>query len=150
MASGKGHILGGLVFLWLFLTILANFFFVPSAMEIIIFTAIAVMFSLWPDVDIKSLGQKVFYTIFFVTDAILVFYFQDYKTAAFFGLLIILPILAKHRGWTHSRLTAVLLPTPLLLVPMYVFEGSLAQGLPYYIAAVTGYFSHLFFDKKLI
>ena len=89
MASGKGHILGGLVFLWLFLTILANFFFVPSAMEIIIFTAIAVMFSLWPDVDIKSLGQKVFYTIFFVTDAILVFYFQDYKTAAVFGLLII-------------------------------------------------------------
>ena len=150
MASGKGHILGGLVFLWLFLTILANFFFVPSAMEIIIFAAIAVMFSLWPDVDIKSLGQKVFYTIFFVTDAILVFYFQDYKTAAFFGLLIILPILAKHRGWTHSRLTAVLLPTPLLLVPMYVFEGSLAQGLPYYFAAVTGYFSHLFFDIKLI
>ena len=150
MASGKGHILGGLVFLWLFLTILANFFFVPSTMEIIIFTAIAVMFSLWPDVDIKSLGQKVFYTIFFVTDAILVFYFQDYKTAAFFGLLIILPILAKHRGWTHSRLTAVLLPTPLLLVPMYVFEGSLAQGIPYYFAAVTGYFSHLFFDKKLI
>lgn len=150
MASGKGHILGGLVFLWLFLTILANFFFVPSAMEIIIFAAIAVMFSLWPDVDIKSIGQKVFYTIFFVTDAILVFYFQDYKTAAFFGLLIILPILSKHRGWTHSRLTAVLLPTPLLLVPMYVFEGSLAQGLPYYFAAVTGYFSHLFFDKKLI
>jgi len=150
MASGKGHILGGLVFLWLFLTILANFFFVPSAMEIIIFAAIAVMFSLWPDVDIKSIGQKVFYTIFFVTDAILVFYFQDYKTAAFFGLLIILPILSKHRGWTHSRLTAVLLPTPLLLVPMYVFEGSLAQGIPYYFAAVTGYFSHLFFDKKLI
>ena len=150
MASGKGHILGGLVFLWLFLTILANYFFVPSAMEIIIFAAIAVMFSLWPDVDIKSIGQKVFYTIFFVTDAILVFYFQDYKTAAFFGLLIILPILSKHRGWTHSRLTAVLLPTPLLLVPMYVFEGSLAQGIPYYFAAVTGYFSHLFFDKKLI
>ena len=150
MASGKGHILGGLVFLWLFLTILANFFFVPSAMEIIIFAAIAVMFSLWPDVDINSIGQKVFYTIFFVTDAILVFYFQDYKTAAFFGLLIILPILAKHRGWTHSRLTAVLLPTPLLLVPKYVFEGSIAQGIPYYFAAVTGYFSHLFFDKKLI
>ena len=150
MASGKGHILGGLVFLWLFLTILANFFFVPSAMEIIIFAAIAVMFSLWPDVDIKSIGQKVFYTIFFVTDAVLVFYFQDYKTAAFFGLLIILPILAKHRGWTHSRLTAILLPTPLLLVPMYVFEGSIAQGIPYYFAAVTGYFSHLFFDKKLI
>ena len=150
MASGKGHIVGGFVFLWLFLTILSNYFFVPSAMEIVIFTAIAVMFALWPDVDIKSLGQKVFYTIFFVTDATLVFYFKDYKTAAFFGLLIILPVLAKHRGWTHSKITAVLLPTPLLLVPMYAYDGALMEGLPYYFAAVTGYFSHLFFDKKLI
>jgi len=89
MASGKGHIVGGFVFLWLFLAILSNFFFVPSVMEIVIFTAITVMFALWPDVDIKSLGQKVFYSIFFVTDATLVFYFKDYKTAAFFGLLII-------------------------------------------------------------
>ena len=150
MASGKRHIIGGFVFFWLFLTILSNFFFIPSVMEIIIFAAIAVMFSLWPDVDIKSLGQKVFYTIFFITDTTLIFYFKDYKTAAFFGLLIILPVLAKHRGWTHSKITAVLLPTPLLLVPMYAYEGTLMEGLPYYFAAVTGYFSHLFFDKKLI
>ena len=150
MASGKGHIVGGLVFLWLFLTILSNFFFIPSTMEIMIYAAIAVMFSLWPDVDIKSIGQKVFYTIFFITDAILVFYFQDYKTAAFFGLLIILPVLSNHRGWTHSRITAVVLPSPLILLPMYLSGGTLLEGLPYYCAAVTGYFSHLFFDKKLI
>ena len=150
MSSGKRHIVGGFVFLWLFLTILSNFFFVPSAMEIVIFTAIAILFSLWPDVDIKSIGQKTFYSIFFVTDAILIFYFKDYKIAAFFGLLIILPVLAKHRGWTHSKVTAVLLPIPLLLVPMYVSDGTLLEGLPYYFAAVTGYFSHLFFDKKLI
>ena len=150
MASGKGHIVGGVIFAWLFLALLSNYFFVPTPTEIVIFVGLAVMFSLWPDVDIKSIGQKVFYTIFFITDAILVFYFQDYKAAAFFGLLIILPVLAKHRGWTHSKITAVLLPTPLLLVPMYVFEGTLAEGLPYYFAAVAGYFSHLFFDKKLI
>ena len=149
MSSGKRHIVGGFVFLWLFLTILSNFFFVPSAMEIVIFTAIAVLFSLWPDVDIKSIGQKTFYSIFFVTDAILIFYFKDYKTAAFFGLLIILPVLSKHRGWTHSKITAVLFPAPLVLVPMYVFGGTLLEGLPYYFAAMTGYFSHLFFDKKL-
>ena len=149
MASGKGHLLGGFVFAWIFLAILSNIFFVPSAMEVVIFVGIAVMFSLWPDVDIKSIGQKVFYSIFFVTDSILVFYFKDYKTAAFFGLLIILPVLAKHRGWTHSTITAILLPTPLLLVPMYVIDGNLVQGLPYYFSAVAGYFSHLFFDKKL-
>ena len=150
MSSGKGHIVGGFVFLWLFLTVLSNFFFVPSAVEIVIFAAIAILFALWPDLDIKSIGQKLFFTVFFAVDVVLIFYFQDYKSAAFFGLLIILPILAKHRGWTHSRVTAVLLPTPLLLVPMGMHGGTLAEGLPYYFAAVTGYFSHLFFDKKLI
>jgi hypothetical protein len=150
MASGKGHLLGGLVFLWAFLTILANYFFVPNSMEIIIYGAIIILFSLWPDVDIKGLGQKFFYTIFFITDLFLIFYFEEYKASAYFGLLIILPILAKHRGWTHYRSTAVLLPLPLITVPFYVFNGSLIEGVPYYLAAVTGYFSHLFFDKKLI
>ena len=129
---------------------MANYFFVPNAMEIVIYAAIILMFSLWPDVDIKGLGQKVFYTIFFITDLILIFYFQHYKAAAYFGLLIILPILAKHRGWTHYRITAIILPLPLILVPLFVFNGTLFEGIPFYLAAVTGYFSHLFFDKKLI
>ena len=150
MSSGKGHIVGGFVFLWLFLTVLSNYFFVPSAMEIVIFAAIAIMFALWPDVDIKSIGQKLFYTIFFITDVVLIFYFKELETAAYFGLLIILPILAKHRGWTHWRSTAILLPVPLMLAPMYMYGGTLLEGAPYYCAAVTGYFSHLFFDKKLL
>ena len=150
MASGIGHLVGGVDFLWIFLTVMANYFFVPDAIEIVIYAAIIIMFSLWPDVDIKGLGQKVFYSIFFITDVILIFYFQHYKAAAYFGLIIILPILAKHRGWTHYRITAILLPLPLVLVPLFVFDGTLAEGLPFYFAAVTGYFSHLFFDKILI
>ena len=150
MASGKGHLVGGVVFLWLFLTILANYFFIPNPIEIVIFAAIIILFSLWPDVDIKGLGQKVFYTIFFITDLVLIFYFENHKAAAYFGLLIILPILAKHRGWTHYRTTAVLFPLPLILVPLFVFDGTLIEGVPYYFSAVTGYFSHLFFDKKLV
>jgi|TARA_B110000881_G_C18484457_1_gene468376 hypothetical protein len=150
MASGKGHLVGGVVFLWIFLTVMANYFFVPDAIEIVIYAAIIILFSLWPDVDIKGLGQKVFYFIFFITDLILIFYFQHFKAAAYFGLIIILPILAKHRGWTHYRITAILLPLPLVLVPLFVFDGTLAEGLPFYFAAVTGYFSHLFFDKILL
>ena len=150
MASGKGHLVGGVVFLWIFLTVMANYFFVPDAIEIVIYAAIIILFSLWPDVDIKGLGQKVFYSIFFITDLILIFYFQHFKAAAYFGLIIILPILAKHRGWTHYRITAILLPLPLVLVPLFVFDGTLAEGLPFYFAAVTGYFSHMFFDKILI
>ena len=149
MAGGKGHLIGGFIFIIILLHTITHYFYRPAPLDLVLYVAIGLMFAVWPDVDIKSIGQKFFYSVFFLVDLFLVFS-EEYKIAAFFGLIIILPILAKHRGWTHSRLTAVLLPTPLLLVPMYVFEGSLAQGIPYYFAAVTGYFSHLFFDKKLI
>ena len=62
MASGKGHLVGGVIFAWIFLALFSNYFFVPTPTEIVIFVGLAVMFSLWPDVDIKSIGQKVFYT----------------------------------------------------------------------------------------
>ena len=34
---------------------------------------------------------------------------EEYKIAAYFGLVIITPLLSKHRGWTHSSLTMFLL-----------------------------------------
>ena len=34
--------------------------------------------------------------------------------------------------------------------PVFVFDGKIIDGIPFYCAAVTGYMSHLFFDKKLI
>tara|TARA_B100001758_G_C18238733_1_gene519337 strand:+ start:146 stop:598 length:453 start_codon:yes stop_codon:yes gene_type:complete len=149
MASGKGHLVGGAVFLWLFLIVLSNYFFVPSPMETVLYSAIVILFSVWPDVDISSIGQKIFYSIFFITDAILIFYFNDHTSAAYFGLLIILPVLAKHRGWTHWRITAIILPLPIIIAPMYIYGGTIIEGIPFYCAAVTGYFSHLFFDGEL-
>jgi hypothetical protein len=149
MASGKGHVVGGVAFVWLFLIVLSNYFFIPSIMEIFIYSSIIILFSLWPDIDISSLGQKVFYTIFFFTDIALIFYFKEIEIAAYFGLLIILPILANHRGWTHWKITAILLPTPILLAPYFFLDGALSDGLPYYFSAVTGYISHLFFDGEL-
>ena len=118
-------------------------------METVLFSAIIILFSVWPDVDISSIGQKIFYTIFFITDAILIFYFKDHTSAAYFGLLIILPVLAKHRGWTHWKTTAIILPLPIIIGPMYIYGGTIFEGIPFYCAAVTGYFSHLFFDGEL-
>ena len=44
MASGKGHIVGGVIFAWLFLALLSNYFFVPTPTEIVMFVGVAVMF----------------------------------------------------------------------------------------------------------
>ena len=87
MASGKGHLFGGFLFTLLFIHIVYNYFFVPSIIDLILYIALGLMFAVWPDVDIKSYGQKFFYIIFFLVDVFLI-YQQSYKIAAYFGLII--------------------------------------------------------------
>lgn len=104
-----------------------------------------VLFALFPDVDIKSRGQLVFYRVFIVLDVILLLA-GEFTLAAYFGLLALVPIVSRHRGWTHSYAAMILVPMPVLLVPMYLADHIVADGVPLYLGAVTGYFSHLLAD----
>ena len=63
MASGKGHLIGGFIFIIIFIHIISHYFFQPTLIDIILYIAIGLMFAVWPDVDIKSIGQKFFYSI---------------------------------------------------------------------------------------
>lgn len=134
---------------------------------------VALLFGLWPDVDIKSKSQKVFYTVLFVLNAVLIFVFQFYVAAALLGLFAMLPILSRHRGWTHSRITMILLPGLFFVIPVYLEHptwsiGSvelhdlidslfkwerlpdvLLDSLIFYLAGVIGYASHLYLDGIL-
>lgn len=134
--------------------------------------AIAVLFGLWPDVDIKSKSQKIFYTTLFGLNVVLIVFGQKYLESALLGLLAMLPIMSKHRGWTHARVTMVLLPGLFLLVPIYGaypewhgggtyldafnallewedLPGVVLTGLPFYVASFIGYATHLHLDGIL-
>jgi len=138
---------GGLILMIIVIHFFYHSFFNPTLIEIFWYIIIATMFALWPDVDIKSKGQKLFYIIFFSTDLYLILTSQ-FKISAFFGLIIILPILSKHRGWTHTYLAMLLIPSPILFYPMLSIGSFDFIGFPYYLAAVTGYLSHLLLDRK--
>ena len=148
MAGGKGHLIGGFIFIIILLHTITHYFYRPTPLDLVLYIAIGLMFAVWPDVDIKSIGQKFFYSVFFLVDLFLV-YSEEYKIAAYFGLIIILPILAKHRGWTHSIPAMFLVPAPILLYPIYISGSFDFSGGPYYACAVTGYFSHLVLDGKI-
>lgn len=111
---------------------------------------LAALFSLFPDIDIKSKGQMLFYRLFLLFDGYLLVR-EMYKEAAVLGFLTLLPIISRHRGWTHTIFSAILIPSPLLLAPMYLAKswGAL-DGLPYYLGAVAGYVSHLIADGMLL
>ena len=81
--------------------------------------AVAVLFGLWPDVDIKSKSQKIFYTVLFALNVALIVFLQKYVESALLGLFAMLPIMSKHRGWTHAKITMILLPSVFLLIPIY-------------------------------
>ena len=145
---------------------------IAAPLKIIGCFAVAVLFGLWPDVDIKSKSQKIFYSVLFAVNLVLIVFLQKYLESALLGLFAMLPIMSKHRGWTHARITMILLPGVFLLIPIYSahsewgtegnpvdlfnaltewdgLTGALRSGVPFYVASFIGYASHLHLDGIL-
>lgn len=158
MAGYRGHLAGATLFFGLYFAAVAAVFAVDAAYArftlaeqvgypVALF-GICLLFGLWPDVDTNSVGQNLFYSLFFVVDLVLVLT-KQFEEAAYFGLLALLPILGKHRGWTHTWWAMLAVPLPLLVLPYVLFPERPLAGLPFYGAAVAGYSSHLVFDGLL-
>ena len=145
---------------------------IAAPLKIIGCFIVAVLFGLWPDVDIKSKSQKIFYSVLFAVNLILILFLQKYLESALLGLFAMLPIMSKHRGWTHAKITMILLPGVFLLIPIYsaysewaadgnlvdIFNAlagwdgltdALRSGVPFYVASFIGYASHLHLDGIL-
>ncbi|MDX1765911.1 MAG: metal-dependent hydrolase [Candidatus Saccharimonadales bacterium] len=159
MSNYRGHVAGAALFSVAYLAILTlvfNLEIIPTDREIfsgfafpIVLVGLSVMFGLFPDVDINSHAQNIFYSMFFVVDIWLIAT-KNFEEAAYLGLIAMLPVISKHRGWTHKKISMVLIPMPLLLMPAANNPDDIWVGLPYYGAAVVGYFSHLWFDRLIL
>jgi len=154
MSGYRGHISTAIIF-GLLLLVGLSFTSVAAAMPVperlfkgCVIVWLAVIFALFPDIDIKSKGQLLFYRLFFVLDLILLIR-GYYREAALLGFLTLIPILSRHRGWTHTIWAMLLIPLPILAGPMYFAKAPTTEGLPYYLGAVAGYLSHLVADGML-
>lgn len=110
---------------------------------------LAMLFSLWPDIDTNSKGQDIFFRAAFGLDVLLIAT-GHLEAAAYFGLICMFPIIGKHRGWTHSKWAMFVVPAPIVVVPYINRSELLATFLVFYGAAVVGYFSHLLLDGLII
>jgi len=155
MSGYRGHLAGAAVFFGIYLAGLALVYSVDQAyrqfsdVELVAYPVallgLCLMFGLWPDVDTNSKGQNLFYLLFFLVDVVLIAT-RRFEQAAYLGLFCILPALGKHRGWTHTYLAMLIIPSPLLVLPYLLAPERPLAGLPFYGAAVVGYFSHLVMD----
>lgn len=154
MANWKGHVVGGVA---LGASYVAAMTLVPverfaemagllhdwQALAAVM--VISVLFALFPDVDTNSKGQNIFFGLALAVDIALI-WSGNIQAAAYLGLIAMLPVVGKHRGWTHSKLAMLLVPLPILIVPYLYNDNILPISIVYYGAAVAGYFSHLLFD----
>jgi membrane-bound metal-dependent hydrolase YbcI (DUF457 family) len=151
MAGYRGHISTGVIFGGL-LVVGLGYTSLAAAMPMeervlkgVVIVWLAVLFSLFPDIDIKSKGQLLYYRLFFLLDLLLLVAGR-FEEAALLGFLALLPIISRHRGWTHTLWAMLLIPLPILIGPMYISNSTATEGLPYYLGAVAGYLSHLLAD----
>lgn len=146
MSLYKGHIAGGIFAFILYIAALVLFFSYKPDYETLIWFGLCILGSIWPDIDTSSLAQKIFYGFFLLLDGVFILA-GEYKKAAILGFFALLPIIGKHRGWTHSLSAAFLVPSPLLVLPI-IKPGLNAGGLEYYTPVVIGYLSHLALDRE--
>ena len=109
---------------------------------------IAFFSSIFPDVDTKSRAQILFYRLIFLVEVALMLR-RKFETAAILGLFAITPLLGGHRGWTHSRMAMLFVPSLFILIPSLIGGGFILEGLPFSIASFIGYVSHLYRDGRL-
>ena len=156
MAGYKGHIAGATLLGGAYLASLVYLFTIDAAYQRftvlerigypLALLTLALLFGLWPDVDTDSKGQEVFYSIFFAADLFLIVT-EQFQAAAYLGLVAVLLVLSRHRGWTHTWWAMLLVPSPLLVLPYLHMPERPLVGLPFYGAAVVGYLSHLVVDR---
>ena len=148
MASYRGHTVGGIVAVAVMLGACNYLLSFPVEWrDGATYLCVGVLGALFPDVDTNSRGQDIFYSVFFVLDIVLIAV-KKYDYAAFLGLVVILPVLGRHRGWTHTWWAMIIVPLPIIILPVIFFGAAPRMLAPYYACAVAGYLSHLIVDWK--
>jgi len=99
MPNYRGHLAGGAVtFLAIVLCAQKQYTHVLTLTQWLIFTLLGALF---PDIDIKSTGRKIFFRILTLA-FIYTLYLQEYSTCVFIIIMGLIPFCVKHRGIFHS------------------------------------------------
>ena len=123
----------------------------------------AVFMALFPDLDTTSVPQRWFFRAMFVMLAIL--YFQkELEVFCLLAFVTLLPVMHKHRGWTHWKVTPGVVAVFLAIIWEYFrvqdtwrdrfsWENvwvALHSSWAFVFACVLGHYTHLLLDSRRI
>lgn len=123
----------------------------------------AFLMALFPDLDTASIPQRWYVRIMFV--GLVTTLIAGWRELfAVLALLALLPLLHRHRGWTHWPITPWLVALLLAVAQEYADAraswfsrfswqdvGSLLlEGWPFVLACVLGHYTHLVLDSRSV
>jgi len=147
MPGYRGHLVGGAIAFVVACNVIKTFYTKMSwsPMEVIVGLTLCLLGALFPDIDIKSVGQRVFYS-FALALSIFSILTNQHSLLAVLCVITLFPLVVSHRGVIHRLWFVVFVP---LLVPLIVSYGNpslFAPSFVLYIYFLFGAISHLILD----
>lgn len=144
MPGYKGHLIGGALVGIGLTYLIASLGVMPLNVQITSFICI-LLGSLFPDIDIKSKGQKLFFSAAFI--GAIFFVVQARQVAlGITAICMIVPLIVRHRGLTHQVWFVLLISASVALIGG-IYMPSLQHA--FIVNALffsAGALSHIFLD----
>jgi hypothetical protein len=155
MPGYKGHLAGGCVVYGLMLGILYGCLpyedlakYGSSPLIAMRWLICALAGSLFPDIDVKSKGQKYFYWVILAFFLVLIAQ-RQFRLLAASSIVAVFPMLVKHRGIFHKTWFVILAPLSLWML-LVTYAPAYSQILFFdMLFFIVGALSHLWLDLGL-
>lgn len=145
----KAHLFGGAVVYALVLGLFYGWGGSINLIETVIGGAFCLLGSIFPDIDTKSVMQKLFFRCLFLATVTLLIVYKNITWVVISLLIGMVPLLVPHRGlfhrwWFVIGLASVIGLGAAITHPMYIELVVVCTG-----AFCFGTLTHLLLDKKL-
>lgn len=146
MPGYQEHLVGGLASYFLCASLFKTSTLSPQAQIILIL--ITLLGSLFPDVDIKSKGQKIFYILLGCVSFVCINQ-EEWNTLIWLGVIGLVPLLCRHRGLMHNPYMLIAVPWILTYAVRPIFPQVDHLSPLFHFFFTIGAFSHLILDYGL-
>ncbi len=147
MPSYKEHLVGGTVSFGAMLLIVSRWYY-PTAPTTIEWLFCSLAGSLFPDIDIKSKGQKYFYWCILIA-LVIISIKKRFDILVGCSVISVMPMLVKHRGIFHRLWFVIGFPLLLWFLISLQFPQLRLMILLDVIFFISGAVSHLWLDMGL-
>lgn len=145
MPGYKGHIAGG-VLAFCGTALVVSKLYPPSPITALQWFLLSVVGALFPDVDIKSKGQGIFYRVILLC-LILLYLKKDWHLFSATAFLALIPLLVNHRGIFHKIWFVIAVPFALAYVTIGSFPAYKTALLLDALFFASGAVSHIVLDR---